>query len=732
MKKIDLLYYIIPAPIISSLIKLFYWSSLHYPFQFDDNPSILKQFAIRKTDLHDYLFSHTRWVGLWINSLNFKWGGFDPFYFRVTNMAIHISASILVFYALFFMLRMLHKKSFFFSYAYPISLLASLLFALHPVQTQTVSYVIQGRFEGLATLFIMATTISFLAYNYARSHSARIASISLLFTFSLLAYGSKEISIVTPILLILVDWFFVAQGSWQSLKKRMLIHMSTIATALGTFWYFKQQLLEQSAALGGQLYCGTGNIITQSPYEPITAMPYLCSQFGAILHYIWMFVWPFNISVDYDWKLIYDPASIECLLPLIALLCIGAGIIALLRKNHTSITAFGALWFLIAIAPRSSIIPSAELIVDYKTYLASVGMFLLLSVGIIKTILITNQYLKTNRAYISYSIYSVIAIIALLLGTATNLRNHVWESELAFWYDIIDKAPLKARAYNNYGIALIKNKQYYDAIKYLKHALRLQPHNYWDPYRNLTVAYDEIGQTDKALAAIKNAIAINKSDPEAYNSLGLLFEKKNRMHDAEKSYQAAIALRKHYGKAWYNLSMLYRQQQKYDQAWDCARTCCTKADFDTDPRGFEQYAQLSMHLEKYDHAVNAYRKLLSMHPNHRASMLDLANAYLFNGNTQLALQELMAMANHYPTDIRPLSNAAQIYLSNDQPKEALTLLKKAKTFPNAPPVIDLKIARCYIALGQINEAVPLLNNLVYQAQSPKLRAKAQKLLAQIK
>ncbi len=122
-----------------------------------------------------------------------------------------------------------------------------------------------------------------------------------------------------------------------------------------------------------------GNIITEFANQKITPWPFFISQFKVVLHYLFMFLWPFSICVDYDWKLCTNIACSDCLLPLFMLISIMATVLWSLIKNKTNLYAFGILWFFICMAPRSTIMPSTELLADYKTYLASIGWLFFLS-----------------------------------------------------------------------------------------------------------------------------------------------------------------------------------------------------------------------------------------------------------------------------------------------------------------------------------------------------------------
>src|SRR5205823_4482593 len=122
-----------------------------------------------------------------------------------------------------------------------------------------------------------------------------------------------------------------------------------------------------------------------NPKDTITPWIFFISQFKVILHYLVMFLWPFNISVEYDWVLAKGFFAFDCLVPLTILLAIAAALFYRLRKNSADLLSFALLWFFVSIAPRSSIIPSPELLVDYKTYTASFGWLLFLAIVVVWT-----------------------------------------------------------------------------------------------------------------------------------------------------------------------------------------------------------------------------------------------------------------------------------------------------------------------------------------------------------
>ena len=166
--------YIITPILLAAATLIVYWPSLNFGFQFDDINNIQKFFGIRHWGLAKLFFKDSRWIGTWINTLNYRWSGFNVYSYRVTNVAIHVAAAICIFYTLLYAFSFLKKKSFARTHAYTVSLITTLLFLLHPVQTQTVSYIIQGRLEGLATLFTMGVVLTFLLWCRAKEKRAKI------------------------------------------------------------------------------------------------------------------------------------------------------------------------------------------------------------------------------------------------------------------------------------------------------------------------------------------------------------------------------------------------------------------------------------------------------------------------------------------------------------------------------------------------------------------------------
>ena len=691
-----------------------YYSSLHYAFQFDDVANITKHFNIRHYSLSQLFFSGTRWISYWLNAVHYHIGKFDPFSYRVGNVLIHTTSGILIFFILYIALSRLRKPSFFSTHAITLSILTSLLFLLHPVQTQTVSYVIQGELEGMAALATLLMVFCFLMASITKSTPVRFSALTITFITALLSCGTKEIAMVSPVLLMLFDWFFIAQGNTKEFKQRALLHAGICAIVwIGYLYLLKPSFFFDIFGLRMELKNNIGNIITPNIADKITPIPYCISQFKVILHYLWIFVWPFGICVEYDWKLCTSFFAPDCLFPFLGLATLAGYTLHLLRKDKANLTAFGLIWFMVAILPRSSIVPSCELIVDYKTYLGSFGILFLLAYAITKLVVMLCQRMPEK---LPLATRALTALLAVGLGAATIHRNKVWESGIAFWGNIIQNAPGKARAYNNYGVELSQNMgKYAESIPYFQKAIDMDP-IYPDPHNNIAVAYAAVGKIDEGIKSLQEALRINPYHPEGYNNLASFLIQKHEYAQAEQALGNALKLRPHYGKAFFNLGRVYLEQGLQEKAWEHFKKCCTQADLDND-LGFNAYGQASIMVKKYDEAIIAYRKALEINPRNGESMFGLGNAYFLSNQFTQAVQVYEQLLKANPKEVRVWFNLAESYFSLKDYGKTINCLEQLPA-PQRPAQSVIRMAECYKLMGNKPAAEKLVNQLIAMPNCP--------------
>ena len=717
-------YYIIPPSILSIVTFLFYFPSRHYDFQFDDIANITKFYDIRHTRFWDHCFTGPRWICRWLNSIHYSIGKFDSYSYRMGNIIQHIMLGVIIFYFLVLALRNLKKQSFFRDNAVSIALLTALLFLLHPVQTQTVSYVIQGKLEGVATFLIICMVFCFwLAFTIQPGVGSFIARISY-FVFAALACGSKEIAIMSPLLVMLIDWFFVAQGSWVQMKKKWPFHLCSCATIYGLYLYFlKPEYFTSIFSFGLRVPNNLGNVITTSPLQPISPWAYCISELKVILHYLWIFIWPFNMSVEYDWVLSKGFFAPDCFFPFLALVLIGYLVYRLMAKNSVNLIGFGIVWFALCIAPRSSIIPSAELIVDYKTYAASLGWLFVLACGLVWLVVYGTQRINSLQKIPTPIIQGAItAVFVLGLGFMTMDRNTVWRSGLEFWGNMLKNAPGKARIYNNYGVELSQKLQkYQESIPYFQHAISMDKY-YPDPHNNLAVVYAYLNKIDDAIKEMKDGLRINPNYAEGYNNLAAFYLQKKAYEPAEQCLNTALRIRPSYGKAYFNRGRVFAEQGKKDLALADLKSACTKADLD-DSFGFSVYGRFALDNKYYEDAIFAFSKLVEFEPNNIESYFNLGNAYHLGGKLTNAVTMYEHALTINPSDVRCTLNLGETYFKLNNPAKALTYFEKIDL--KQVPHVALRIADCYGKLGNVEKSRHSLETLIAMPVPEQLKQNAQ-------
>jgi tetratricopeptide (TPR) repeat protein len=625
--------------ILALITSLVYLQSLHYPFQFDDLPNILNYTVLKFTSLRSLFFTHSRWICTLLNSVIYQYYQSDPWVCRCINLLIHVLNGALVFWLVLQFKSKLNKQTTY------LAVLTTSLFLLHPVQTQTISYVIQGQLEGLASLFILCAILAFYYYIKTINVYFKIFSLASLFVNLILATSTKEIAIITPFLILLTDWFWLSCGDLKSLKKQVWLHLGLFSTTFIIYGYYlkpaffwKLMTWQQSVAFND------GNLLTSSAGS-ISQYQFLISQFKVILHYLTIFIWPFNICVEYDWQLNNSFWEPSCFVPFLILIFLGFLILLLFKKDRTSPVAFGLLWFLICILPRSSIVASGELLVDYKTYLASIGWLFTLAC------FINFMTIKLTPKHASFFRKLILVILIITLAHLTITRNQVWRSARAFWYDVITKAPHKARGFNNYGMALVEEGLYEKAIFYFKHAIELNQRNqvdsiYWDPYKNLANAYALTNQLDLAIDIIKQGLVANPQNATLHNNLGALLLHQNDYENSIKHLKRALELKPNLEQALYTLGKAYLITNQPALAWQYLHQGCLETHLDRNSAALELYAQASIQTKNLSTGIWALQKLVNLQPQNIMALFNLGSLYYFTNDYERAVscyQKILAL-----------------------------------------------------------------------------------------
>lgn len=710
-----------------------YAPSLTYDFLFDDKPNILKSYLIKHGNFKTLFFKSTRWITNWLNTLYYSISKTDPFIYRLGNLLIHIIGATIGFYFIFFTFKNLKNNSFS-TKAYFIALLISIFFILHPVQTQTISYVIQGQCEGLACLFVLLILFLFSVYSYCQTRISKFISLISLVIAAIISCGTKEIAIVSPILVLLTDWFLIAQGNTIEMKSRLSIHF-LLWLIVGTLYlyFLKPEFFLNLLTFNIEISNNFGNTLTENASQKINQTIFFFSQFKVILHYLWIFIWPFNLSADYGWKLVKNFFSLDCIIPLLFLILVIIYIVIRLKKNKVDIFSYGILWFFICILPRSSLIPGSELISDYKTYLPSFGIFVVFAYLLTLFTVYLESWVKNKKFYsnnISIPATLTVFLCVLFLAGASYSRNQIWSSGEKFWLNVVSHNPQNARGYNNYAEELIQKKEYNEAIKYLKKALKIDP-KYAHAWINLGFIYYRIGDLDNAILSSYKSIEINPNCREAYNNLADFLRKKGNIQEAKKILEKVLLLNPRYSKALYQMGLIHMDLGKKEEGIYYFKKCCYESDF-VSTHEFKMLGKAALEAKEYDEAANAFSKALEFEPNSIDCLSELGFSFYKSKKYKSAKKIYKQLIKQIPTNSYFNLQLAKCYYKIKKYELACKFFNQFLEIYPESPLIYLKLASSYLALNQIDKVKKTLDKLLSITQDQYFKNRAKKILTNIK
>lgn len=495
---------------------LIYCNTIHYPFAFDDRGVIVDSKYIKSNEPFANVFQQ-RYLGIISFALNYKINKLDTFGYHLVNILIHLLNAFLI-YLIFRELAILSRHKIFAENNSLIAFLIALLFLVHPIQTQAVTYIVQ-RFTSLAALFTYLSLWCFIKFRQSIPVKYSYYVVSLL--SALCAYKTKENTATLPLLLAVVELLFFRNSS-DTRKRRVLYLIPFLLLTLViplSFIHINKSI----AYLMGE--------VKEKTYETrtVTRMEYLLTEQKVIVTYMRLLIFPVKQSVDYYFLLSHSLFEAKTLFSFIFLIFLFIYALSVTRKY--TLFAFGILWFFIFLLVESSVIPITDVIFEHRIYLSSAG-FIAALVSIL--FYLFGQSKRTLAV-------SIIIIIAIILSFATFKRNEVWKDGISLWRDAASKYPLNLRCHLNYGCALAESERFDDAIQELELVFRLDPDNinyyYIKGHTNLAFSYLRKGMTDLALKEYNIALQIEPGSPKNYGFLASIYMEKGDLNEALRILQ---------------------------------------------------------------------------------------------------------------------------------------------------------------------------------------------------
>ena len=592
-----------------------YANSLHAPFVFDDLAAIRDNPTIRRLWPLDAVLAPPHLKGATVGgrpvvnltlALNYAGGGTNVAGYHVVNLAIHAGAGLLLLGLVRRLLLRPPLRDRFAGAALPLAGAIAALWALHPLQTESVTYVVQ-RAESLAGVFYLLTLYAFAR---AADSTAPRRWTALCVGACLLGMATKETMVTAPLVVCLCDRTFFAGTFRAAWRRRRPLYLALAATWIPLAW-----LVLGTAGRGG----------TAGFDSPVSAWTYGLTQCGAVVHYLGLAVWPHPLVFDYGIDLVHNPLeAVPSGLALLGLLA--ATLVALVRWPAAG---FAAACFVLLLAPSSSVVPIAsQPLAEHRLYLPLAALLALLVLSV---------YAWLGRRSLPLGCAAL-----LLCGTLTWHRNETYRSEIALWSDTVRHRPTNARAHNNLGNALLAADRPAEAIPHYEAALSLSP-RYADALNNLGRALVKSGRPAAAIPRYEAALRSEPGSLDVLTNLGSALAATGRPGEAVAVYERALRLDPHAAGPRYNLANVRFQTGDFAAAIAAYAEVLRLQPDHNDARF--NLAAAFLRLNRLPEAVAAYEEILRRAPADAGAHAELANLLAHLGRTAEAVA-------HFETALR--------------------------------------------------------------------------------
>jgi len=646
-------YHLIAVPTICILCIIIYSNTLHSPFVFDDTDKITENSHIRLTSLdfqrlYDIGFSSisNRPVVHISFALNYCFGRYDPAGYHLVNITIHLISGLLVYFlslAIFSRILLspaqpLNRSTT--GQIFLMSLFSALLFIAHPLQTQSVTYIVQ-RMNSMSVMFCLLALFLYDRGRIARISGSRWTLFFGSFMSWIMALGSKEIAVTLPFIVLLYEWYFFQDLDTAWLKRNIKYFLVPgVLLCLLAFIYLGINPI--------------GKILAFYEHKDFTMWERVLTQFRVIIFYVSLLLYPHPLRLNLDHHITTSHSLVD---PITTLLCLvtilGLMGLAFYIARRNRLISFGILWFFINLAVESSVIGLA-MIFEHRLYFPMLGFALIVSYLVF-------HFLSNRR---SWAII-ISAVIVLSLGTATHLRNRVWQDGISLWSDAVSKNPQSYSGHNNLGVDLSKQDRTEEAIRHFSEALRIKP-EYAIAHTGLGFALAKQGKTAEAISHFFEALRIDPLHVVAHTNLGNVFFAQGRLEKAISYYSRALQINPEYAEAHNNLGNALDKQGRATEAIKHFSEALR-----INPECSNTYYNMGIalgNLGRVDKAISYYRKALQIHPDFMEAHNNLGSIFLKQGRTAEAIR-------HFSEALRINPNFAS---AHNNLKKALTLQAQTK------------------------------------------------------
>jgi len=543
----------------------------------------------------------------------------------------------------------------------PGAWLGAALWALHPVQVESVAWVSELK-NTQSGLFFLLSILFFLRWRGTKEREGQAGerwAYALSVLLGGLAMASKTSTVILPVVLCLAAWWLEGRWRWRNVARVAPFLVLAAAASALSLWTQALAL----ATLTDPQWARSG------PERLVTAGV-------GVWFYVGKDLWPHPVMTLYP-RCLIDAGKWSSYLPSVAVV-LTLFLLWLRRDSWARPWFFVYAYFLAALFPVlglfDNFIFQYSLVFDHFQYLASMGPMALAGAGFVRLA----ELFTPPKAGLAAGLY---AGLLLLFGALSYQRARTFESEETLWTDTLAKNPGSWAAHISLGAALLKKGQADNAVREYHKALKLNPNsqlayynlgtvllqekkrgeavaqffhallidpNYAEAYTSLGEAWLEGGNTDGAIAAEQRALVIEPDNADAHNNLGLALVQKGQIPQAISEYRKALAIQPDSDSIEGNLGVALFRMGQASEGMEHLLRAANISPNSTDAvnnlgNGFLATGQL-------DDAIAQYRKALALDPNFFDARRNLAVALLYQGKVDEAIALLQAALRQHPND----------------------------------------------------------------------------------
>ncbi|MBF0452778.1 MAG: tetratricopeptide repeat protein [Candidatus Magnetomorum sp.] len=516
--------------ILGVSILCIYGHTMNVPFYMDDYPSIVDNLNIHQLSLKNiWNYSPFRFVTYVSFALNYSFHQKSVFGYHIINILIHFFVGWGIYYLVKVFIGIPKINLNTSNEMRPwLPILSALIFVVHPLNTQAITYIVQ-RLASLAALFYI---LSMAFYINARISKASTPKKYILFTcallFAIMALFTKENTVTLIIIIPCIEIVF-----FQKMNTSRLCIFGSKLIAIFSFWILHAWIRNINPFSFSHIETFT-RLGTDVPRTT-----YLFTQLKVLWIYIRLFFIPTGLRLDYD----IPPATFDWTV-FLALIChLLVFWCAFIIRKQKPVVLFSILFYYITHLIESSIIPIKDFCFEHRAYLPNVGLSILcayFSINIIE---------KCNKYSLRYALIGVLIVILMVFGILTWERNNLWNNPIAFWRNCSVYSPQKVRVWTELGKNLIVAEKNNEAIEALNNALKYSVNSTGQLkinvqlICNLIVLLHKKGDSEKAIQLANQALQYPINNLYRFyilNNLGNIYIENKFFALAENYYRKAI------------------------------------------------------------------------------------------------------------------------------------------------------------------------------------------------